>query len=273
MNMKNVIEYLPVDKSFTKHQFSSLVRETNANYSESSISWLLSELKKEHKIASIGRGVYIRITEESPKKEYYYDHLEKYLKIEQTISREFPLVGFQMWEMYQLNEFVNHLFGKNTIFVEVENMCEAPVFEMLHESFPNVLFCPNKDMYYRQRGNDDTIVVQKLISEAPKPVMGHSVLLEKLLVDLFSKKLTGRLISQSEYQGIYEEAFSRYNIDEIKMFRYARRRHLETEIKTFLKEKTNVVMNYPAASCGVSRPQVQGQSLLRSKLRGIKPYL
>lgn len=244
MDMKDVIEYLPVDGSFTKQQFSSKVRETNASYSESSISWLLSELKKEQKIASIGRGVYIRVTEESRKREYSYDHLETYLEIEQAVSHEFPLVEFQMWEMYQMNEFVNHLFGKNTIFVEVENMCEALVFEMLHERFPDVLFCPGKDMYYRQRGNNDTIVVQKLVSEAPKPAIGHSAPLEKLLVDLFSKKLTGRLVSRSEYQGIYEDAFSRYSIDEMKMFRYARRRHLEAEIKTFLKEKTNVELKH-----------------------------
>lgn len=45
-------------------------------------------------------------------------------------------------------------------------------------------------MYYRHRGNGDTIVVQKLISETPRPIMGHSVTLEKLLVDLrtFIKK-------------------------------------------------------------------------------------
>lgn len=244
MGMKDVIEYLPVDESFTKQQFSSKVREVNAGYSGSSVSWLLSELKREQKIASVGHGVYIRVKEENRKSEYSYDHLEAYLEIEQAVSREFPLVEFQMWEMYQMNEFVNHLFGKNTIFVEVENLCEAPVFEMLHERFPDVLFCPDKDMYYRQRGNEDTVVVQKLVSEAPKPVTGHSAPLEKLLVDLFSKKLTGKLISRSEYQGIYEDAFSRYSIDETKMFRYARRRHLEAEIKTFLREKTNVELKY-----------------------------
>ncbi len=244
MNMKDIIEYLPMDESFTKQQFSSKVRETNADYSGSSISWLLSELKREQKIASVGRGVYIRVTEESRKREYTFDHLEAYLEIEQAVKREFPLVEFQMWEMYQMNEFVNHLFGKNTIFVEVENMCEAPVFEMLHERFSDVLFSPSKDIYYRQRGNDNTVVVQKLVSEAPKPVTGHSAPLEKLLVDLFSKKLTGKLISRSEYQGIYEEAFSRFHIDEIKMFRYARRRHLESEIKTFLREKTSVKLRY-----------------------------
>lgn len=244
MDMRNIIEYLPKGECFTKQQFCSKVREVKAGYAESSISWLLSELKREQKIARVGRGVYIRVTEGDGKREYAYDHLEAYLEIEQAVSREFPLVEFQMWEMYQMNEFVNHLFGKNTVFVEVENMCEALVFEMLHDRFSDVLFCPTKDMYYRQRGNDNTIVVQKLVSESPKPVTGHSAPLEKLLVDLFSKKLTGTLISRSEYQEIYEEAFLKYNMDETKMFRYARRRHLESELKIFLREKTNVELKY-----------------------------
>lgn len=244
MDMKNIIEYMPKYESFTKKQFSDKVREVNAKYSESSISWLLSELKREQKISRVGRGVYIRMTGKSKKEEYSYKHLETYTKIERAVSKEFPLVEFQMWEMYQMNEFVSHLFGKNTIFVDVENFCEDAVFEMLHDSFSDVLFCPTKDMYYKQRGKDDTVVVQKLISETPKPITGHSAPLEKLLVDLFSKKLTGKLISRSEYQRIYEDAFSRYQIDEIKMLRYARRRHLETEIKTFLKENTSVVLKY-----------------------------
>lgn len=244
MDMKNIIEYMPLYESFTKKQFSDKVKEVNTKYSESSISWLLSELKREQKISSVGRGAYVRMTGRNKKEEYFYKHLETYQKIEQAVSREFPLVEFQMWEIYQMNEFVSHLFGKNTIFVDVENLCEDPVFEMLHDSFSDVLFCPTKDMYYKQRGKDDTVVVQKLISEAPKPITGHSAPLEKLLVDLFSKKLTGKLISRSEYQRIYEDAFSKYRIDEIKMLRYARRRHLETEVKTFLKENTSVALKY-----------------------------
>lgn len=164
--------------------------------------------------------------------------------MEQLIIKEFPLVEFQMWEMYQMNEFVNHLFGKNTIFVDVENMCEDVVFEMLHDKFPYVLFCPSKEMYHKQRGNDNTIVVQKLISETPKSAVGHSAPLEKILDDLFSKKLTGKLIARSEYPERYEQAFERYYIDEAKMFRYARRRSLDEELITFLKESTNVNLKY-----------------------------
>lgn len=37
MDMKDVIENLPVDESFTKQQFGSKVREINAGYSESAV--------------------------------------------------------------------------------------------------------------------------------------------------------------------------------------------------------------------------------------------
>lgn len=53
--------------------------------------------------------------EKGRKKEYTHDHLEAYLEIGQAVSREFPLVEFQMWEMCQMNEFVNHLLGKHDI--------------------------------------------------------------------------------------------------------------------------------------------------------------
>lgn len=116
--------------------------------------------------------------------------------------------------------------------------------EGLHDKFPYVLFCPSEEMYHKQKGNDNTIVVQKLISEAPKPAVGHSAPLEKILVDLFSKKLTGKLIVRSEYPEIYEQAFERYYINETKMLRYARRRSLDEKLTTFLKESTNVNLEY-----------------------------
>ena len=81
----------------------------------------------------------------------------------------------------------------------------------------------------------------RLLSEAPKAksdIKGCS--LEKLLVDLFSNKLTGQLVERAEYPEIYEEAFRKYYIDEKKLFRYARRRNLEKEIRDFIKKETNI---------------------------------
>ena len=64
--------------------------------------------------------------------------------------------------------------------------------------------------------------------------------LEKLLVDLFSRKLTGQLIERDEYRQIYTDAFDKYVINESALFRYAGRRHLEREIRKFIAEETNI---------------------------------
>ena len=59
-----------------------------------------------------------------------------------------------------------------------------------------------------------------------------------MIVDLFSRKLSGQLIPREEYEKIIEEAFSRYAINEKSMFRYARRRNLEKEVREFISEET-----------------------------------
>ena len=83
--------------------------------------------------------------------------------------------------------------------------------------------------------------IQRLLSEAPKPLGDmKECRLEKLLVDLFSNKFTEQLVERAEHAGIYKKAFRKYYIDEKKMFRYARRRNLEKEIKDFIEKETNI---------------------------------
>lgn len=43
------------------------------------------------------------------------------------------MLEFQMWELIQFNEFLNHQIAKNIIVVEVENMLEDSVFDTLRE--------------------------------------------------------------------------------------------------------------------------------------------
>lgn len=241
MNIDAIKKNLPIDTAFDKQQFRDIVHSTFPNYKEYSINWLLRKLKEEKELISIGKGKYITgERQDREKNNYKYLHSEEYLDVEQSIVQEFPLVKFQMWEFIQFNEFVNHQISKNILVVEVENMLENAVFEFLRERFQQVLFCPNIDDFYRYRG-ELTIVVLKLVTEAPKPVEGHSSPLEKLLVDLFTKKFTGKLIQRSEYQAIMEDSFEKYYIDETKLFRYARRRHVDTKMKKFIEEKTKIM--------------------------------
>lgn len=243
MKKELVLNNLQGETVFDKNQFKMIVRMTNPNYSDSSINWLLEKLRSENQIASIGRGKYIKIPECNAKELYTYNHSHEYLEVEEKITDRYPLLEFQLWELIQFNEFLNHQIAKNIIIVEVENMLEDIVFDTLREQYPNVFISPRIEQYHRYKGKEDNIVVLKLISETPKPRDGHSSILEKLLVDLFSNKFTGRLIERSEYPAIFEDAFSKYYLDESKMFRYARRRNVESQIKEFVKENTNTVRN------------------------------
>ena len=158
------------------------------------------------------------------------------------IRENYPLVDFQVWELYQMNEFVNHLLAKNTIFIEVENMLDESIFNLLFNRYPHVLHNPSLDEYYKYAG-DETIIVRKLISEAPPPFGQYrQASLEKLLVDLFGRGISGSILSRSEYRAIYEDAFQKYNINQGKMFRYARRRGIEKAIRDFIHEETRIVL-------------------------------
>ena len=239
MNVEAIIEQLPPSTLISKKDFEALVHKIEPQYSERSIYWLLSKLKKMGKLQSTGKNSFYVLNEMKPKPEYTYSHSGIMEEAVGKIEMEYPLVDFQVWELIQLNEFVNHQIARNVLFIEVENMLEESVFSMLSNTFHRILLRPSSDVFHTYR-DENIIVVQRLLTETPRPLTGtKSCCLEKLLVDLFSKKLTGQLIQRADYPAIYENAFDRYCIAEKKMFRYARRRNLEEEIRNFINEKTN----------------------------------
>ncbi len=174
--------------------------------------------------------------------DYLYELSETAKDIVALIQEYYPLVEFQIWELYQMNEFVNHMLAKNTIFIEVENMLDESIFNLLFDRYPHVLHNPSPNEYYKYAG-DETIIVRKLISEAP-PSYGQyrQASLEKLLVDLFGRGISGSILSRSEYRAVYEDAFQKYNINQGKMFRYARRRGIEKIIRDYIHEETRIVL-------------------------------
>lgn len=176
------------------------------------------------------------------KKDYFYEPSDMAKEISSEIHAEYPLVDFQMWELFQMNEFSNHLLAKNTIFVEVENMLDESIFNLLFEKYPHVLHNPDMDEYYKYAGKE-TIVVRKLISEAPPSFSDYrQASLEKILVDLFGRGISGSIISRSEYQAIYEDSFDKYNINQARLFRYARRRGIEKTILDFIHNETCIIL-------------------------------
>ncbi len=243
MKIETVVDYLKPNMRITKSEYERIVYQFSPECSQNAIYWQLRKLQERGIIKKTGRGIYTVCDSDRKKWEYGYEHSELMEEIVKRIEQEYPLVDFQVWEFIQLNEFVNHLIGKNVLFIEVEHMLEKPIFDMLSGHYPRVLFCPEQELFYTYF-QENMIVVQKLLTEAPKPIQGtKSSCLEKILVDLFSSKLTGQLIQRAEYPWVYEEAFRKFYIDEKKMMRYARRRNLETKIREFIRQETKIQLH------------------------------
>lgn len=229
--------FLMDNPSFSTKDFIGMVKETQAVYSDRKAYRILLDLQDDGKVMKIGRG---RYTPLSVKRPYRFEASPQLIEITGQIRKKYPLVNFQIWELYQWNEFVNHQMAHNAFFIEVENPLETTIFEYLSEQYPRVLLRPDIETYYRYR-SDDMIVVQRLLTGVPTSLPGtNQAALEKLLVDIFSKKLTGQLIERAEYRRIYEDAFRKYAINESALFRYAGRRHLEEDIRRFIDYETGI---------------------------------
>lgn len=150
---------------------------------------------------------------------------------------------FTIFELVQLNEFVNHQLAHNVLFLSVEDDIIDFVFDLLKEQFPGkVLLDPTPELYH-QYWYDGMIVLNKLVTEAPRGIEeAWHTRLEKLLVDLVSDSLLQEVISKSEYPAILEGTFSGYVIDESCLFRYAKRRGAEKQLKALIREKTNITL-------------------------------
>lgn len=190
-------------------------------------------------IARVGRNKYC-----VPPKDvnyYNYSYSELSHSAARLIGEKHPYLDFTLFELIQLNEFVNHQIAHNIVFVSVENDIVDFVFDTLKEAYPGkVLINPTEEIFH-QYWSDDMIVIVKLVTESPfgRKEKWHTRL-EKLLVDLFAEPLLLASVSEGEYTRIYEEAFASYIIDESCLFRYARRRSVESRIKKFIDENTTV---------------------------------
>ncbi len=142
------------------------------------------------------------------------------------ISKKYPYVRFTVFETTLMDEFLNHLIAQNTIFIQVEKESSIFVFRFLQEQgHKDIMYKPGKkdfNLYWSR----NCVIVTDLISEAPlRSNEPHSIMLEKMLVDMLADKLIATTYSKAEYSDVMEQAQSKYLLDKVRMLRYARRRN------------------------------------------------
>ena len=207
---------------FTRKEFYDAYSEETGDKTADALDYALRREIAKGTVIHIGRNQY---TFEKSKRVYEYSYSEEAKLVVRIIEQEYPQVDFQIFELVQLNEFVNHLFAHNTIFVSVENEAVDYVFDSLRNAYPGkVLLKPKADDYYRYLV-EDQIVILRLPSESPKGVdEPWKSRLERILVDITVDKLLSQMVSTGEYEAIFSQASDRYVLDVAAMKRYANRK-------------------------------------------------
>ncbi len=143
-------------------------------------------------------------------------------------------IDFIVWNIFVLNEWLNHLINSNIVILEVEKIYMEFIFEHLKGKY-NILINPSENEIYNY-STDNTIILKPLISKAPINVKEKSPKIEKIIVDIFSDKIINYFYEGSERLQIYEQIFSTYAVNYKTLFAYAKRRSIYEEFKAYLKK-------------------------------------
>ena len=220
-------------KSFSRKEYINAMMACY-NMTEAQIVYDLQKRVKDGTLLRTGWGQYAL---QEKKILYTSQYSKAALQVVSTITDQYEDLDFQVFELVQLNTFMNHLFAHNTIFVYVENDLITYVFDTLWKTYPGrVLLKPSLDEYYRYL-QDDEIIVSKLPSQSPKgygPPWKSK--LEKILVDISADKLVSKIIPNGEKRAIFYSAFHDYQIDKKTILRYAKRKGVEQKIQKVLDE-------------------------------------
>lgn len=231
----------PDKDCFSSEELLECWRSQRPSMSLSTFYRYLHQSLEKGVIFQTGRNLYCAAGKTRPK--YNHQYSETARDLAKYIEKEYPLLDFRIFETIQLNEFLNHQIGRNTIFLSVEDRLGEMLFQRIRQRYNNnVLLNPSK-VIFEQYWLENMIVIQKLNTESPK---GENQIwntdLEKMLVDILADKLIRSCFSQSEYPLIYETAFGRYPINESRMFRYARRRSAAQQLRQYTESAKAVVL-------------------------------
>lgn len=157
-------------------------------------------------------------------------------KLANKIRRELPYVTLCVWNTKWLNTFMRHQPFKHFTVVEVERDAMEQVFRIINEMSDEGYMDPNTlvfDLYVSDA--EKPIIIRPLVSEAPMEPKGKYAvpMLEKLLVDMLADPVLFAA-QQGELRDIFANALSRYNVNYLKMKRYAVRRNRERELQEIM---------------------------------------
>ena len=186
----------------------------------------------------IEKGIVAKITNDKyklvNKKKYHiyreFDETSEYISMLNTVKFDYIIYNITF-----LNEWLNQLIGKNTIFIEADRKYMNSVYDILLDNdCKNILLNPSLEEIDKYLSSD-LIIIKPLYTRSPINRKEKSFEIEKAIVDLFADDILRRFYSTSELPDIYRQIFKTYAIDEFSLNAYLSRRNLKDKFYEFLK--------------------------------------
>ncbi len=223
-----------IGNTYSENEIFEIIRSQNTGISEQRLKWVLYEMIQKKQILRIGTQKYI-----FGGKNYTAEYTRQISKnISKFLLLKFPLVKKVVWEIGQLNEWLNFLIQKNFILVEIESSLINLIFEELQSEFGNdylILLNPSNDEILRYM-RDNLIIVKTLYSKSPINKNNTQIKLEKLIVDVLSDKSFLNFFDTRAINEVVSGIINNYDINIEKMNAYANRRRCKEKLDAVIEE-------------------------------------
>lgn len=213
-------------------QFETDVKPTTVN-------WRVYTLVQMGILQRIGRGKFTL----GEGKNYLPEISSRMKSIYNKIKRKFPYLNICIWNTFSLNEFMVHQPSRFYYLLEVEKEATESVFYFLRDAKFTVFLKPREDILEKYLPDEqEVIIVKSLVSEAPLLLVEgiNTASIEKMLVDIFCDDVIFSAQQGSEMRTIFETAFTKYTVNQSKMFRYADRRGKKDSLMKFTNNFANL---------------------------------
>jgi hypothetical protein len=226
-------------ETFEGSDIVEFFKSIDNNIKTSTVNWRIYNLVQTGILKRIGRG---KLTLGNGK--IYIPEISIKIKsINKKLKKAFPYLNFCIWSTSSINEFMIHQPGRFYILVEVEKDATESVFYFLKEEKLPVFIEPTTDIIEKYLfDSKETLIVKPLVTEAPlQKIEGiNTITLEKMLVDIFCDNVIFAAQQGSELRTIYQEALTKYSVNENRMLRYANRRRKKDSLQEYLNSFSNL---------------------------------
>lgn len=234
------VKNLQHDQIYRRNDIIAALKDVHEGLSENSYRWAIGYLVDHGFLRHIGRDRY-SLSRENNRSDYHPKYSDTANRIIKRVTEKYPLIEFTVFESVLLNEFLNHQIARNSIFLQVDRNISGFVFDYVRENISSTALYKPSVKEYSRYWHPECIIILNQTSQAPlSNKFPHDITIEKLLVDIYCDKTMRLIYSIAEYETIVKTAYDLYNVDTVRLLRYAGRRNKGSEIKLFLPDEQKV---------------------------------